>query len=85
MVKYITEEVDSLKGIFHEREEGLISERDQAANSLQEAVKHREDTKAQLQDAESKAASLLAEIKVGARHVYEWQSICQAASYMLKW
>ena len=64
MVKYVTEEVDRLKDMFHEREVRLTSERDKANASCLEASTRCKQIETALEDTTSKLASLSSEAEV---------------------
>lgn len=64
MVKYVSDEVDRLKGLFQEREDCLTLERDKAIEGCSAAAKECKTAMEDLQKCQAKAASLAAELEV---------------------
>ena len=64
MVKYVSDEVDRLKGMFQEREDQLTDERDRAKDSCTAMSKKIDSLNEAVQSSQAKAGSLAAELEV---------------------
>jgi len=64
MVRYVTEEVDRVKSLFQEKEGRLASERDGAKEASQAATRECQVLQEQLSTAQTKLATLAAEVEV---------------------
>ncbi len=64
-VRYVTEEVNRLKDMFHEREARLTSERDKASTSCLEASARCTELEKDLENARSKLAAAALEAEAG--------------------
>lgn len=82
-VRFVTEEVDRLKDMFQERETQLLSERDEATASCQEASTRRKDLERDLEATKLSLAAVSSEAEVEDLIMLSTHRLFNAASPIL--